>query len=164
MKQSSQTPIKGQLVFATCFMLVSCLVYTSTLKMGTKYSSETSRDFQRTIRRYIPKDRNLQNYLLLWCICVSDLAPDFTWFLQVTFGLVKPSSSNWPPSLRNMHKFPKHQHGSTHPQVCNKWQPNSSLTGITFCRVRNPMERPRIEFTGNNSRTSGRILTKFDIG
>jgi hypothetical protein len=36
------------LLFATCFMLVSCLAYSSTLKMEATYFSETSVDFQRT--------------------------------------------------------------------------------------------------------------------
>jgi hypothetical protein len=35
-------------LFATCFMLASCLIYSSTLKMVAKCSSETSVDFQRT--------------------------------------------------------------------------------------------------------------------
>jgi hypothetical protein len=39
------------------FMLGSCLVYSSTLKMEATCSIETSVDFQRTARRYIPEDR-----------------------------------------------------------------------------------------------------------
>jgi hypothetical protein len=35
--------------------LVSCSVYSSTLKIEEIYSSETSVDFQRTTRRYIPE-------------------------------------------------------------------------------------------------------------
>jgi hypothetical protein len=42
------------------FMLVSCLAYSSILKMEAKYSSETSVDFQGTTRCYIPKYRTLQ--------------------------------------------------------------------------------------------------------
>jgi hypothetical protein len=38
-------------------MLVSCLVYSSTLKMEAICFSETSVDFQRAIWRYIPEDR-----------------------------------------------------------------------------------------------------------
>jgi hypothetical protein len=41
-------------------MLVSCLAYSSTLNMETTCFSETSVDFQRTIRRYIPEDRTLR--------------------------------------------------------------------------------------------------------
>jgi hypothetical protein len=43
------------------FTLVSCLAYSSTLKMEATYSSETSVDFRRTTWRYIPEDRTLQN-------------------------------------------------------------------------------------------------------
>jgi hypothetical protein len=39
--------------------LVSCLAYSSTLKMEATCSSETSVDFQRTTRRYIPEVRTL---------------------------------------------------------------------------------------------------------
>jgi hypothetical protein len=38
-------------------LLVSCLTYSSTLKMEEICFSETSVDFQRTTRRYIPEDR-----------------------------------------------------------------------------------------------------------
>jgi hypothetical protein len=41
-------------------MLVSCLAYSSALKMEAIRSSETSADFHRTIRRDIPEDRTLQ--------------------------------------------------------------------------------------------------------
>jgi hypothetical protein len=47
------------------FMLVDCLAYSSTLKMGATYSSETSIDFQRTTGLYIPDDRTLQSYFCL---------------------------------------------------------------------------------------------------
>jgi hypothetical protein len=46
-------------------MPVSCLAYSSTLKMKATWSSETSVDFQRTTRRYIPEDRTLQEVHLL---------------------------------------------------------------------------------------------------
>jgi hypothetical protein len=46
-------------LFATSFMLVSCLSYSSTLKMEVTCYSETSLDFQLTTLRYIPEDRNL---------------------------------------------------------------------------------------------------------
>jgi hypothetical protein len=49
-----------RLCFAACFMLDSCLAYSSTLKMKETCSSETSVDFQQTTRRYIPEDRTLQ--------------------------------------------------------------------------------------------------------
>jgi hypothetical protein len=42
-------------------LLVSCLGYSSSLKMET-CSSEMSVDFQQTTRRYILEDRTLHNY------------------------------------------------------------------------------------------------------
>jgi hypothetical protein len=44
-------------LLANSFTLVSCFTYSSTVKMETTYSSETSLDFQTT-RRYIPKRQN----------------------------------------------------------------------------------------------------------
>jgi hypothetical protein len=52
-----------QTMLATCIMLVSCLASSSTLKMKVLYSSETSVDFQRTKRHYIPEDTILHNGL-----------------------------------------------------------------------------------------------------
>jgi hypothetical protein len=59
-----------------------CLADSSTLKMEVTYSSETSVDFQRTTRRYIPEERTLHNhrcenlnnvnvspYILLHAVC-----------------------------------------------------------------------------------------------
>jgi hypothetical protein len=46
-------------LLATCFTLVSCLAYSSTMKMEATCSSETSVDFQRTTRHYIPEDKTL---------------------------------------------------------------------------------------------------------
>jgi hypothetical protein len=44
------------------FTLLSCSVYSSTLKMVAICSSETSVDFQRTKRRYVSDDRTLHNH------------------------------------------------------------------------------------------------------
>jgi hypothetical protein len=44
------------------FTLVSCSVYSSTLKVEAIYSSETWVVFQRTTRSYNPEDRNLHNH------------------------------------------------------------------------------------------------------
>jgi hypothetical protein len=41
---------------AAYFMLVSCLAYSSTLKMEAPYSTEKSVGFQRTTRRYNPEE------------------------------------------------------------------------------------------------------------
>jgi hypothetical protein len=43
-------------------MIVSCSAYFYTLKMETICSSETSVDFERTTRRYIPDDSTLHNH------------------------------------------------------------------------------------------------------
>jgi hypothetical protein len=46
-------------LLATCFRLVSCLAYSSTLKMDATCSSKTSVDFQRTTRCYISENKTL---------------------------------------------------------------------------------------------------------
>jgi hypothetical protein len=50
------------LLLDTCLMLVSCIAYSSTLKMEAMCSSETSGYFQRTTHRYIPENRTLHNH------------------------------------------------------------------------------------------------------
>jgi hypothetical protein len=52
----SQEISTNETLFVTCFMLVSCLAYSSTLKMEVICSSETSVDFQRITWRYIPEE------------------------------------------------------------------------------------------------------------
>jgi hypothetical protein len=49
-------------LLATCFTLLSCLSYSSTLKMEALCSSETSIEFQRTTWRYIREERTLYNH------------------------------------------------------------------------------------------------------
>jgi hypothetical protein len=61
-RRISQAIKQRESLFATCFTLVSCLSYSSTLKMEVTCSSETSVDFRRTTRRYIPEDRALHNH------------------------------------------------------------------------------------------------------
>jgi hypothetical protein len=53
---------RNQALLAARFMPVSCLAYSSTLKMEATCSSGTSVDFQRTARRYIPEDRTLHGH------------------------------------------------------------------------------------------------------
>jgi hypothetical protein len=43
-------------LLVTCLIMVSCLAYSSTMKMEATYSIEMSVDFQRTTRRYIAVD------------------------------------------------------------------------------------------------------------
>jgi hypothetical protein len=66
---SSQHEASNMKIFAcmfyTCFTVVSCLTYSSTLKIEATCSSETSVDFQLTTRCYIPEDRTLQRWILL---------------------------------------------------------------------------------------------------
>jgi hypothetical protein len=56
-KQSKAKPFR-----AACYMLVSCLAYSSTLKNYLICSFETAVDIQRTTWRYIPEDRTLHIY------------------------------------------------------------------------------------------------------
>jgi hypothetical protein len=51
---------RKQALPATCFMLVSCLAYSFTLKMEVTCPSEVSVDFQQTAWHYITKDRTFQ--------------------------------------------------------------------------------------------------------
>jgi hypothetical protein len=53
--------LRSRALLATCFMLASCLAYSSILKMEVICSSETSVAFQWTARRYIPEDRSLHS-------------------------------------------------------------------------------------------------------
>jgi hypothetical protein len=63
----------GRTLFVACFMLVTCLAFSSTLKMQAIYSSETIADLQRTTWHYIPGDwmllrhrsENLKTYTVL---------------------------------------------------------------------------------------------------
>jgi hypothetical protein len=51
------------LCLLSAFVLVSYSAYSSTLKMEAICSSETSVDFQRATRRYIPEDSTLHPYI-----------------------------------------------------------------------------------------------------
>jgi hypothetical protein len=51
---SSGMKCKNVALLVTCFTVVSCLAYSSTLKTEARCSSETSYDFQRTARHCIP--------------------------------------------------------------------------------------------------------------
>jgi hypothetical protein len=46
-------------LIATCFILLSCFAYSSTLKKEAKCCSETSVEVQQTTGRYIPEDITL---------------------------------------------------------------------------------------------------------
>jgi hypothetical protein len=63
------------------FMLVSCLAYSSTLKVELICFSEMLVDFQQTTQRYIPNDRILHNH---HC---ENLKSYFIWFVLSVFTL-----------------------------------------------------------------------------
>jgi hypothetical protein len=49
--------------YAICFMMASCLAYSSILKVVVIFSSEISVDFQWTSRCCAPEDRTVRNDL-----------------------------------------------------------------------------------------------------
>jgi hypothetical protein len=65
-RNQSESRWQAEPCFPPACTLVSCLAYSSTLKMEAICSSETSVDFQRTTWRYIPEDRTLHMYNLFW--------------------------------------------------------------------------------------------------
>jgi hypothetical protein len=69
---------KCLLEIRTCFKLVSCLAYSSTLKTEATFSSETSADFQWTSWRYIPEDRTIHNYR---CETLKSYSSVFVWMI-----------------------------------------------------------------------------------
>jgi hypothetical protein len=66
------------------FTLVSCSAYFSTLKMETIFSSETSVDFQRTTRSYIPEDSTLRNHR---CENLNSKDFNFTFYILFILGV-----------------------------------------------------------------------------
>jgi hypothetical protein len=65
----------SQALLTTCFMLVSCLAYSSTLKIEATCSPETLVDFQCITQRYIPECITFHNYVNVDCQFVS-------WFVK----------------------------------------------------------------------------------
>jgi hypothetical protein len=54
-------------LLAACFMLASCAVYSSAVKMKVIFSPQTSVKFHRVTRRYMPKNITLQiKYIVVW--------------------------------------------------------------------------------------------------
>jgi hypothetical protein len=74
------TPCSLLLCLPPAFMLVSCMAYSSTLKIEVICSSETSVDFQRTTRRYIPEGSTLH-----YTFC-SIYSMSHKWFLYFGFS------------------------------------------------------------------------------
>jgi hypothetical protein len=54
--------ILGSVILPTSFRLISCLTYSSTVKMEAACSSETSVDFQHTTWCYIQENITIQAY------------------------------------------------------------------------------------------------------
>jgi hypothetical protein len=59
--RTSRSPLKFNRRLPPVFTQVSCSAY-SIMKLEAIYSSETSIDFERTTRRYIPEDMTLHNH------------------------------------------------------------------------------------------------------
>jgi hypothetical protein len=72
-------------LFDARFLLLACWVYSSTLKMGATYCTETSVYFHRTTLRYIPEDRTDHNHscedLSPWSLLSfqTEITKDFVW-------------------------------------------------------------------------------------
>jgi hypothetical protein len=60
---------RWEALITPCFMLVSCLAYSSAPKMEALYSSETSDDFQRTTRRSVSRDRTVHHTVRRYIQC-----------------------------------------------------------------------------------------------
>jgi hypothetical protein len=78
-------------LLVNCFILLSCLDYSSTLKMEATCSSETLVDFEQTTQPYIPKGITLQNYYCsyhLYCSCIY-LFISYPWIIIYDIGQVR---------------------------------------------------------------------------
>jgi hypothetical protein len=101
------------LCLSPAFKLVSCSVYSSTMKMEAIRSSETLVDFQRTTQRYIPGDSNFHNYrcenlksyniildeMGIWWILKRGLQfdnCDYRWWFRVSETWLSKGESNSP--------------------------------------------------------------------
>jgi hypothetical protein len=72
-----RTPQALCMLHAACFMLVSCLAYSSTPKMEAICSSQMSGGFQQTTQHHVSKDRTLHNNLQILYI--------YSWFFTIYF-------------------------------------------------------------------------------
>jgi hypothetical protein len=73
--------VDSRALLATCFMLVSVLAYSATLKMEVTCSSKTSVDFWWATWRYI-----LENRTLLLIVCLS-ITMNFVRMFTVVFSV-----------------------------------------------------------------------------
>jgi hypothetical protein len=78
-------------IWPPAFTPVSCLAYSSTLKIEATCSSEASVDFQRTTRRYIPEYKSLHYHrcenLKSYKLCLV-----LIWFFYLSFLYLLPMS------------------------------------------------------------------------
>jgi hypothetical protein len=89
---ASKRQVAGRALLAACFLLVSCLAYSLTVKMETICSSETSVDFHRTTWRYIPEDRTLRSP----AVRTSTPTSIYLLHIETTEGLFKDESLHSP--------------------------------------------------------------------
>jgi hypothetical protein len=91
-------------LLATFSILVSCLSYSSTQKLGATSFSETSVDLQQTTRHYISEDITLPNHrcqTLRSCNRISEWWIEPYW--SKTTGQMRPEPVNkWPSFLSDM--------------------------------------------------------------
>jgi hypothetical protein len=62
-RRINQARNQDETAFDTFFTLISCFAYSSRLKIEAIYSSETSANFQRTMRHYSSEDRILEKLI-----------------------------------------------------------------------------------------------------
>jgi hypothetical protein len=84
-RRVSQKINLSEALLATCLTLLYRLTYSSTVKMEAICSSETSVDFQRTTRRYIPEDRTLH-------VTYSQITVTVNFFFITTLMIALPWS------------------------------------------------------------------------
>jgi hypothetical protein len=80
---------RPQALFAVCFMLVFCLVYSSILKMKATCSSEMSIDFQQTTWWYIPPSPKTLQSLCCLRKCFFFLSISHSFWMTQEFVLHK---------------------------------------------------------------------------
>lgn len=78
--------VQNEALLTIYFIRVPCLIYSSTLKLEAKRSSETSYDFQRTIPPYIAKYITLRN--------------------KITFGNIRPRYIDWGNDISHLKYLP----------------------------------------------------------
>jgi hypothetical protein len=81
--------LQGRRIASLClppaFALISCVAYSSILKMEAICSSETSVYFQRTTRRYIPEDKNSSRI-----VCIQSARSYCHYWLLFTVRKIMP--------------------------------------------------------------------------